>query len=105
MVRNLGTGGIGDEAFEAAFREGQSMRLKNAIALGARNPLARSFYAYKGCCGESVSHHKSSNHGAPNNSFNRSANSGTFIRKTMLVIMVRRARLIRALCRSFNLMV
>ena len=33
----------------------------------------------------------------PNNSFNRSANSIDFMRETSLVIMVRRARLIRAL--------
>ena len=33
----------------------------------------------------------------PNNSLNRSANSAVFMRETMLVIMVRRARLIRAL--------
>ncbi len=32
-----------------------------------------------------------------NNSFNRSANSIAFIRETLLVIMARRARLIRAL--------
>ena len=33
----------------------------------------------------------------PNNSFNRSANSVAFICETMLIIMARRARLIRAL--------
>jgi hypothetical protein len=36
---------------------------------------------------------------APNNSFNRSANSVAFMRETLLIIMARRARLIRALCR------
>ena len=36
---------------------------------------------------------------APNNSFNRSANSTAFMRETSLVIMARRARLMRALYR------
>ena len=38
----------------------------------------------------------------PNNSFNRSANSIAFMRETLLVITVRRARLIRALDASWG---
>ncbi len=33
IISSLGAGGMGEEAFEAAFSEGKAMRLKKAIAL------------------------------------------------------------------------